>query len=66
MSAHTPTAAEFTFAETYRAIATRIGMCPIEAGAIGQLADHECKHGRLPGDKPENRAKDGCSCWDAA
>jgi hypothetical protein len=24
--------------------------CPIEAGTIGRLADHECSHGRLPFD----------------
>jgi hypothetical protein len=26
------------------------GRCPIEAGALGRLADHECRHGRLPFD----------------
>jgi hypothetical protein len=26
------------------------GGCPIEAGAIGRMADHECRHGRLPFD----------------
>jgi hypothetical protein len=24
------------------------GRCPIEAGALGYLADHECQHGNLP------------------
>ena len=24
------------------------GRCPIEAGVLGRLADHECRHGRLP------------------
>jgi single-strand DNA-binding protein len=24
------------------------GRCPIEAGLIGRLADHKCRHGRLP------------------
>jgi hypothetical protein len=34
------------------------GACPIEAGVIGYLADHECRHGRLPGD-----ADPPCGCW---
>jgi hypothetical protein len=24
------------------------GRCPIEAGRLGRLAHHECRHGRLP------------------
>src|SRR5437764_1944157 len=28
------------------------GRCPIEAGVLGRLADHECRHGRLPYDPP--------------
>jgi hypothetical protein len=37
-----------TFAARYRA-AERLagGRCPIEAGLICRLADHECRHGRL-------------------
>ena len=27
------------------------GRCPIEAGVLGRLADHECRHGRLPFDR---------------
>lgn len=27
------------------------GRCPIEAGVLGKLADHECRHGRLPHDR---------------
>jgi hypothetical protein len=34
------------------------GACPIEAGAIGRLADHECRHGRLPSDRAP-----ACGCW---
>ena len=47
------------FAARYRA-AMRLagGACPIEAGLLGRLADHECAHGRLPG---ERTAK--CGCW---
>lgn len=46
-------------AERYRA-ATREagGDCPIEAGVLGRLADHECPHGRLPGDRTPK-----CGCW---
>jgi hypothetical protein len=34
------------------------GRCPIEAGVIGRLADHECDHGRLPFDRTP-----ACGCW---
>jgi hypothetical protein len=34
------------------------GRCPIEAGVLGRLADHECRHGRLPGDRTPQ-----CGCW---
>ena len=34
------------------------GRCPIEAGVLGRLADHECRHGRLPGDRTL-----ACGCW---
>ena len=46
-------------AERYRA-ATREagGDCPIEAGVLGRLADHERPHGRLPGDRTPK-----CGCW---
>jgi len=27
------------------------GRCPIEVGVLGRLADHECRHGRLPRDR---------------
>lgn len=48
-----------SFAEQYRA-GQRItgGACPIEAGVIGNLADNECKHGRLPSDRTP-----ACGCW---
>lgn len=34
------------------------GRCPIEAGVLGRLADHECRHGRLPSDRTTP-----CGCW---
>jgi hypothetical protein len=34
------------------------GRCPIAAGVLGRLADHECPHGRLRGDSPPP-----CGCW---
>jgi hypothetical protein len=34
------------------------GRCPIEAGRLGRLADHECRHGRLPFDSTPP-----CGCW---
>ena len=33
---------------------------PIESGYSGKLADHECRHGRLPGDRTPV-----CGCWEA-
>lgn len=32
--------------------------CPIEAGLLFKLADNECSHGRLPGDRTRP-----CGCW---
>ena len=40
------------------AMAECVGRCPIEAGALGRLADHECRHGRLPFDRTPP-----CGCW---
>jgi hypothetical protein len=34
------------------------GRCPIEAGLIGRLADHECRHGRFAFDRTAP-----CGCW---
>lgn len=34
------------------------GVCPIEAGVVGSLADHECEHGRMPEDLTPD-----CGCW---
>ena len=34
------------------------GRCPIEAGLFGRLADHGCRHGRLPFDSTPP-----CGCW---
>jgi hypothetical protein len=34
------------------------GRCPIEAGLIGRLADHECRHGRIALDRTAP-----CGCW---
>lgn len=43
----------------YRAAArASSGGCPIEAGLLGLLADHECRHGRLPFDRTPP-----CGCW---
>ena len=42
----------------YRAAARHAGGCPIEAGVLGRFADHECAHGRLPGDRTPT-----CGCW---
>ena len=38
------------FPARYRAAMRHAERCPIEAGVLGRLADHECAHGRLPGD----------------
>lgn len=42
----------------YEKIYRLFGVCPLESGMMGQLADHECEHGRLPGDSTEP-----CGCW---
>jgi len=34
------------------------GRCPIEAGLVDRLTDHECAHGRLPADRTPR-----CGCW---
>jgi hypothetical protein len=48
-----------TFSVRYRAaMAESGGRCPIEAGVLGKLADHECRHGRLPFDRTP-----ACGCW---
>jgi hypothetical protein len=48
-----------TFAEVYRQLLELAdGRCPIEAGLLANIADNECRHGRLPGDKGE-----ACGCW---
>jgi hypothetical protein len=36
------------------------GRCLIEVGVLGRLADHECRHGRLPLDRTPP-----CGCWPA-
>ena len=48
-----------SFAARHRA-AERLagGRCPIEAGVIGRLADHEYRHGRLAFDRSAP-----CGCW---
>ena len=47
------------FCARYRAAMAECGgRCPIEAGVLGRLADHECVHGRLPGDRTAK-----CGCW---
>ena len=48
-----------TFSARYRAAEAQSGgSCPIEAGLLGRLADHECPHGRLPLDRTPS-----CGCW---
>jgi hypothetical protein len=48
-----------SFADRYRAAMHAAGGdCPIEAGVLGRLADHECDHGRLSGDLTRR-----CGCW---
>ena len=48
-----------TFSARYRAAEAQSGgSCPIEAGLLGRLADHECPHGRLPYDRTPS-----CGCW---
>jgi hypothetical protein len=42
----------------YAAAALKCGGCPIEAGLLGRLADHECPHGRLAFDRTPS-----CGCW---
>jgi hypothetical protein len=50
---------QHSFSARYTAtMAKRGGRCPIEAGALGKLADHECRHGRLPFDRSA-----ACGCW---
>jgi len=47
------------FADRYREATRQAGgACPIESGVLGRLADHECPHGRLPGDHTPK-----CGCW---
>ncbi len=44
--------AESTLADRYQRLAAQAGgHCPIEAGTLGALADNECRHGRLAGDR---------------
>lgn len=55
-------AGQARFAAQYKAAADLVGVdgqvCPIEAGLFMHLADHECKHGRLPTDRSP-----ACGCW---
>ena len=47
-----------SFSGRYIAISSQGAPCPIEAGILGRLADHECRHGRLSGDRTPP-----CGCW---
>lgn len=48
-----------SFSARYAAAIAQCGWrCPIEAGVLGRLADHECRHGRLPFDPTP-----ACGCW---
>lgn len=54
-----PPPKERTFADSYRDCMVALnGSCPIETGFIGKLADNECAHHRLPGDRTSP-----CGCW---
>ena len=48
----------FPSMDSYKAFLAKHGFCPLEAGLIGDLADHECKHGNLPSTKPKR-----CECF---
>jgi hypothetical protein len=50
---------QHSFSARYTAAMAQCGgRCPIEAGMLGRLADHECPHGRLPFDRTR-----ACGCW---
>jgi hypothetical protein len=50
---------QISLSARYRAAMAQCGgRCPIEAGVLGRLADHECRHGRLPLDRTPP-----CGCW---
>ena len=56
---HRETRCPHPFADRYReAMRQAGGACPIESGVLGRLADNECDHGRLPGDRTGK-----CGCW---
>ena len=55
---HKRQGSKLTFAEAYARFVEKVGQCPIEAGTVGSLADHECVHGRLPTDPTP-----ACGCW---
>src|SRR5947207_12671481 len=43
---------QLSFSARYAAATAECdGRCPIEAGSLGRLADHECRHGRLRFDR---------------
>lgn len=47
-----------SFRERYEELSSKLGACPIEVGEIGNLADNECEHGRLAGDRTP-----ACGCF---
>jgi hypothetical protein len=48
-----------SFSARYGAAVTECGgRFPIETGVLGRLADHECRHDRLPFDRTPP-----CGCW---
>jgi hypothetical protein len=50
---------QHSFSARYTATMAKCGgRCPIETGLLGRLADHECRHGRLPFDRTP-----ACGCW---
>lgn len=50
--------ASVPLSHAYSALRSELGACPIELGAIGALADNECRHDRLPSDPTPP-----CGCW---
>lgn len=54
-----PTSERRALSDVYAQASSLVGgVCPIEAGVLGFLADNECGHGRLPTDRSP-----ACGCW---
>lgn len=59
--------ADLAWSRAYPHSTTMLPAMPMHGSGGAEIFDaaNECAHGRLPTDKPENRAKVGCTCWDA-